>query len=78
MPEDHDSSSGTQNPNKGKNDARGVTDQAKEKQGGSGEIICCRSRSRAEQCCSLYKGKQCLQVKGSKAHHSRACSHPRL
>lgn len=53
VPEDHDSSSGTQNPNKGKNDARGVTDDAREKQGGSGEIISCRSRNRAEQCCSL-------------------------
>lgn len=37
MPEDHDSSSGTENPNKGKNDAKGVTDQAREKQGSSSE-----------------------------------------
>ena len=37
MPEDHDSSSGTENPNKGKNDAKGVTEQAKEKQGSSSE-----------------------------------------
>ncbi len=38
VPEVHDSSSGTQNPNMGKDDARGVTDQAKENQGTSGEI----------------------------------------
>ena len=37
MPEDHDSSSGTENPNKGKNDAKGVTDQAKEKQQSSSQ-----------------------------------------
>lgn len=35
MPEDHDSSSGTQNPNKGSNDAKGVTEQAKENMKGS-------------------------------------------
>ena len=37
VPEDHDSSSGTENPNKGKNDAKGVTDQVKEKQESSSE-----------------------------------------
>ena len=37
VPEDHDSSSGTENPNKGKNDAKGVTDQVKEKRESSSE-----------------------------------------
>lgn len=37
VPEDHDSSSGTENPNKGKNDAKGVTEQVKEKLGSSSE-----------------------------------------